>query len=128
MTQVNFPQGGYQRFSYEGNWRGGGVRIAEIQEVDDISNAVTSKSYTYEQPLLISEPVYHYSYKYYGENGPDYGILGKIFNWDNDCEVEFLIRKSDSYNALNDLNGASVTYGKVTETFMDGSKTIYEFF
>lgn len=127
LTKINLPLGGYQEFSYRNNWGGGGIRIAEIQEVDDISNIITSKSYTYEQPQLMSEPVHHYSYKFYGENGPDYGFIGDIFNWDNDCEVEFLIRKSESYAALNDLNGASVTYGKVIENFMDGSKTIYEF-
>lgn len=129
LEQINLPSGGIQKFYFEGNEGGGGLRIRKIDNIDPSSNRKITTEYNYFDAQNHSKPVYHYQHEFLREDGLNYGLLGDIFNINNnnDCRIKYLIRKSESFTAVNDLNGASVTYGKVVQKLSNGSSSIFLF-
>src|SRR5690606_24456686 len=70
LERINYPTGGYQKFLYEGNDFGGGLRIESIHEVDPVSNNNIIKSFDYFDPQAHSQPVFYYQHQFFSENGP----------------------------------------------------------
>jgi hypothetical protein len=122
LTTIKYPTGGSTVFEYEGNYTpegmGGGLRIKSIKDFSGPSALVGTRTYVYQQGKKYRDPVYHYLIV---GNDINQACLAQ-FCWSTACQVTNLIRNSSSLCDLFDLNGASVGYGKVTETLLDNSR------
>src|SRR5690606_16941211 len=119
---------GSVHYDYEQNLTGGGrIWTITINDNENEENNVV-KTYTYEDPSNIVEPVYHYRYSQYYLNAIyPLSIYGIPITLRDDCNLDIIIRTSKSMKALYDIDGISVGYGRVRETLGDGSFTEYEF-
>ncbi len=122
LEQINYPLGGSDVFEYETVASNiGGVRIKSITTYEDNSKQVLvdKKQYTYASQITHGTPVYHYEINssYIG----DTYYLGPV-TISTSCTDRVLRIYSSSYKDLFDLNGSNISYGLVTESYLDGSK------
>lgn len=129
LTEIELPTGGSTKFEYEGNVIGGkaygGIRIRKITAHDGVDiNKDIVRTFNYLEGNGLSNPLYYISTKTQ-QSGPNYGFFSLFVN-------EYTINTntviySDSYVPLFDLNGQSVGYTKVSETFTNGSRIEYQY-
>ena len=93
----------------------GGFRIAKIESDKTIE-------YTYDDAVLITEPVYAYKSKVVRSG---YSASGEFTT----SIIEYLIQTSESAVPLGSMHNDNIYgYGKVTEHFSDGSRKEYQYF
>lgn len=107
----------------------GGLRIKSIETLDQNGN-VTKKTYEYEDAVLMSPLVYHYSVPIL-RTEVEIPVEGTIII--HHSLANYLCGMSSSYVPMSSAAmGSFIGYGKVTETLWDGSSkagsTTYNFF
>lgn len=102
LAEIKTNTGGRTVFEYDQIIRRS-LRIKSISDYDG-SNLVTKSTFTY---------------------GSDQGVNIPVYSYDTDDGTT--VCSSSSFRDLYDLNGTTVGYSTVTETFLDGSKIIREF-
>jgi hypothetical protein len=103
LKEITNATGGKSIFQYESS-NGRGLRIGSISTLNVGTTPVAKSTFTYSGGASFGTPVYNYE-AYDGS----------------------IIWSSSSFTDLFDVNGTSVGYPIVTETFLDGSKVVREF-
>lgn len=103
LREIQYSLGGKTVFTYNAN---GTARINSISQYDGTS-LISQSTFSYDGAQGYKTPTYHY--------------------YDFEANPDQLIRSSNSYNSIYDLNGVAIGYSTVTETLLDGSKIVRTF-
>ena len=120
LHRMTNAQGGYTRYDYEYHYRGsvanannrvGGARISRIRYYDGTNET----------------PAHETTYDYYGSGQalarPDYNYT--LTDRNSPCLI--VVTQAQSLVNLFDLNGAAITYSKVSTEYADGGRTTHYF-